>query len=77
MEETPNAPRKLIDDFQVAEMLGVDVAIVRRWRMANQGPQFLELGRSLGRSVYRYRVEDVMAWIESRRRGGEPLVEVK
>lgn len=71
MQAAENASEKLIDDDRVAEMLGVDVVVVRRWRMANQGPQFLRLSRS----VYRYRPSDVISWIESRQRGGEQLAE--
>jgi predicted DNA-binding transcriptional regulator AlpA len=66
--EQPKAPL-LLDEREVAEMLGVDVAIVRRWRLSRQGPRFIQLGRS----VRRYRVTDVLAWIESRLDGGEPL----
>jgi hypothetical protein len=73
MEESQNTSAHLIDDLQVAEMLSVEIVTVRRWRMTNQGPPFLKLGRS----VYRYRTEDVLAWIGSRQRGGEILAEAQ
>jgi hypothetical protein len=69
MEATESVSTRLIDDYAVAEMLGVDVITVRRWRKPRrkkkqgppEGPPFLKLSRS----VYRYRLNDVIAWIES------------
>jgi hypothetical protein len=62
MEAIPPESAILIDENQVAEMLDVDVAVVRRWRATNQGPQFLRLARS----IYKYRREDVVRWLDSR-----------
>jgi excisionase family DNA binding protein len=52
----------LLSERQVAEMVGLSLATLRRWRAKKQGPAFAKLGAS---SV-RYRYQDVMAWIESR-----------
>jgi hypothetical protein len=71
MEATSPEAAILIDEHRVAEMLAVPVEVVRRWRGPKQkkGPRFLRLDRS----IYKYRLCDVLAWLESRQRGGEPL----
>lgn len=65
MGALPNTLVHLLNEYQVAEMLGVSVATVRRWRLLKQGPRFLKLG-----SLCKYRVEDVSAWLDSRPTGG-------
>ncbi len=55
----------LLNDRQVAELLGVSLATVRRWRLLNRGPRFLKLGASC-----KYRASDVANWLESRPSGG-------
>jgi predicted DNA-binding transcriptional regulator AlpA len=60
-----NSPIHLLNEFAVAEMLGVSVATVRRWRLLKRGPRFLKLG-----ALCKYRVEDISAWLESRPSGG-------
>jgi hypothetical protein len=70
MEATSPEAAILIDEYRVAEMLDVSVEVVRRWRVTRQkGPRFLRLDRS----IYKYRLNDVLVWLESRQRGGEPL----
>jgi predicted DNA-binding transcriptional regulator AlpA len=61
---------ELRDENEVAELFGVSVATVRRWRLLKQGPQFLKLGASV-----RYRDEDLLRWLESRPRGGEVVTQ--
>ena len=61
----------LLDDRKVAELLGVSVASVRRWRLLRQGPKYLKIGAAV-----RYRPEDVSAWLESRPSGGGHQAEV-
>jgi hypothetical protein len=64
----------LLDEYKLAEMLDVPVEVVRRWRVSRQkGPRFLRLDRS----IYKYRLCDVLAWLESRQRGGEPVMEAE
>jgi excisionase family DNA binding protein len=58
----------LVNDRQVAELLGVSLATVRRWRLLNRGPRFLKLGASC-----KYKFSDVASWLESRPSGGERL----
>jgi predicted DNA-binding transcriptional regulator AlpA len=55
----------LLNDYQVAEMLGVSVATVRRWRLLKQGPRYRKLG-----ALCRYGIEDITLWLESRPAGG-------
>jgi predicted DNA-binding transcriptional regulator AlpA len=60
METAPNGSLQLLNEHAVAELLGVSVATVRRWRLLRQGPKFIRVGAA---SV-RYRPEDLAAYIE-------------
>jgi len=60
METVPNQPTQLLNEHAVAELLGVSVATVRRWRLLRQGPRFIRVGAA---SV-RYRSADLAAYIE-------------
>jgi predicted DNA-binding transcriptional regulator AlpA len=62
----------LINEFAVAEMMGVSVATVRRWRLFRQGPKYLKIGAAV-----RYKPEDVWAWLESRPTGGAQVAEAQ
>lgn len=57
---------QLLKEHEVAQLTGMSLATVRRWRLADQGPRFLKLN-----SAVRYRQEDVAAWLESLPTGGE------
>jgi predicted DNA-binding transcriptional regulator AlpA len=58
----------LLNEFDVAQITGMSVASVRRWRLLRQGPRFLKVG-----SAVRYRSEDISAWLNSHPTGGEQL----
>ena len=58
----------LLNENRVAEILGISVATVRRWRLLRRGPRFLKLESSV-----RYKPEDISAWLESRPTGGGHL----
>jgi predicted DNA-binding transcriptional regulator AlpA len=61
-------PLKLIHFLKenaVAEILGVSVATVRRWRLLEQGPRYIKIGASV-----RYSPDDLSSWLESRPSGG-------
>ena len=60
MEAVPNQLVQLLNEHAVAQLLGVSVATVRRWRLLRQGPTFIRVGAA---SV-RYRQEDVRAFLE-------------
>lgn len=51
---------QLLTTAEVADALQVDRSTLCRWRMANEGPRVVWLRAS----VPRYRVEDVLDWIE-------------
>lgn len=57
---------RLLNEFDVAAMLGVSVMTIRKWRFRRQGPRYLKLG-----SLCRYRRQDIAAWLESRPSGGD------
>jgi predicted DNA-binding transcriptional regulator AlpA len=61
--------RSLLNEREVAKLISISLASVRRWRLFSQGPRFLKIGSSV-----RYRVEDVEAWLKARPTGGERLV---
>ncbi len=61
-----NSAEALIDEREVARVMSMSLASVRRWRIVGQGPKYLKIGSSV-----RYKSEDVRAFIESRpQRGG-------
>ena len=57
----------LLTETDVAKMLSVSLAALRRWRIEDRGPRCLKIG-----SLVRYRLRDVESWLESRPLRGEP-----
>ncbi len=55
----------LLNEHDVARIIGMSVASVRRWRLCRQGPKYLKVGAAV-----RYKPEDISAWIASRPSGG-------
>jgi predicted DNA-binding transcriptional regulator AlpA len=55
----------LLTEHQVAEIIGMSLASLRRWRLQRQGPKYLKIGAAV-----RYPPADVSAWLESRPTGG-------
>lgn len=55
----------LVED-DVAQLLTVSVAALRRWRVERRGPKYIKLG-----ALVRYRRSDVELWISTRPSGGE------
>lgn len=49
----------LMDQKQVAKMLGVSTKTLESWRWRKTGPRFIKIGR-----LARYRMSDVMAYIQ-------------
>jgi predicted DNA-binding transcriptional regulator AlpA len=66
MATLPNKLTHLLNEREVAQLLSVSVATIRRWRLLHQGPRFLKISASV-----RYRPEDIDAWLDSRPAGGE------
>ena len=55
----------LLNERDVSRITGMSLASVRRWRLVRQGPRYIKLG-----AAYRYKPEDVEAWLESLPSGG-------
>jgi hypothetical protein len=62
LEETP----QLLTESELADILRISVAALRKWRVIGRGPQFIKIG-----PLVRYRAGDVQVWLESRPGGGE------
>jgi predicted DNA-binding transcriptional regulator AlpA len=58
----------LMNEGHVAQMLGISVASLRRWRLLRKGPRYVKIG-----SAVRYPADDVNAWIATRPTGGEQI----
>jgi predicted DNA-binding transcriptional regulator AlpA len=56
----------LLQENEVAQLLTVSVAALRRWRVERRGPKYIKLG-----ALVRYRRSDVELWISTRPFGGE------
>ena len=54
---------QLLREQQVANLLNVQVATLRRWRWAGQGPRWVKLGAAV-----RYDPEDINAFVTAGRR---------
>ena len=61
--DTKDAP--LLDERQVAEILNISIATLRRWRLLQTGPRFLKLG-----SAVRYKPSSVSEFVATRPSGG-------
>jgi len=61
-----NYPLALLNEFQVAAIRNASVKVLRRERCEGTGPRFRRIN---GRTV-RYRLGDVLAWIEAQPVGG-------
>jgi excisionase family DNA binding protein len=57
--------KNLTNEHEVASLLGVSVATVRRWRLLKTGPRFIKIGR-----LVRYKPEDLEDWLQSRPSAG-------
>ena len=58
----------LLNESQLAQVLGISVASLRRWRLLRKGPKYVKIG-----SAVRYPADDVNAWIATRPTGGEQV----
>ena len=50
----------VVSEHKAAEILGVEVATLRKWRWLRKPPVFLKMGR-----LVKYRVSDLQAFMES------------
>ncbi len=49
----------VIDDLQAAELIGMSVFTLRKWRTTGHGPAYIKCGKSV-----KYRLSDLEAYIE-------------
>ena len=54
---------RLVDEREAAEVLGLKIATLRRWRWAGSSLPFIRIGRAI-----RYSPSDLQAFIEAGRR---------
>lgn len=57
--------RGLMTRQEVAEFLGIEPKTLAKWASLGQGPTYRRVGK-----YSRYRLEDVLAWVEEQPRGG-------
>jgi len=51
-----------LNDRATADLIGVSVATLRRWRLIRSGPPFRKIGR-----LVRYSRVEVLAWVDAQR----------
>lgn len=51
-------PKSLMDERQLAELLGIKPDTIRKWRVFKKGPRAIKIGH-----LVRYQTADVEAWI--------------
>lgn len=61
--------RRIFDEKQAAQYLGVSRSYLQKARCQKVGPPFYRLGRS--NALIRYRSDDLDAWVERNKHGGE------
>lgn len=71
--DSANSVHGLLNERQVAVLVGMSVATVRRWRLHGKGPQFIRVSAA----AIRYKSDVVTAWLESRPTGGEVPPRIK
>ena len=65
MSTNHSAFERLLNDHEVAALVGVSVATVRRWRLLRRGPRYLRIG-----VLIRYRPDSIREWLDARPTGG-------
>jgi hypothetical protein len=75
--DSPDNRAPLLRESEVARILNIEVATLRRWRWAGRGPVFVKLAAegTQGGAV-RYRPEDVQAFVEEGLRNSTSANEV-
>ena len=66
MSKEDDASERMINEHQVADLVGVSVATVRRWRLHGRGPRYLKIG-----VLVRYWPHAVRGWLKARPTGGD------
>ena len=71
MRQILDLPNALLKEAEVASILSVEVATLRRWRWAGRGVRWIKLG-----SAVRYDPADIAAFIEAGQSATVPHMEV-
>jgi predicted DNA-binding transcriptional regulator AlpA len=66
MAEIQKNTLSFLTDAEVADLLRISQACVRRWRLAGIGPRYVKIGASV-----RYPADTLRQWLESRPAGGD------
>jgi hypothetical protein len=53
---------EVLDERGAARMIGCSVALMRKWRLFNEGPSYVKVGR-----LVRYRQDDIDAFLNANR----------
>ena len=59
---------EFVDEFVIAETLGVEVRTLRKWRVSGGGPPYYKLSRGNKQGMVRYRPSECVDWMASFRR---------
>ncbi len=62
----------LLTEHEVARIIGMSVAAIRRWRLLNSGPPYIKLNHSV-----RYDPGALRSWLASRPCGGHSAAEAR
>jgi predicted DNA-binding transcriptional regulator AlpA len=55
---------RVVDERELAEMLGISVSVVSKWRrQGSGGPRFIQVSEKL----VRYQIRDVQEWLDERK----------
>jgi predicted DNA-binding transcriptional regulator AlpA len=60
--DAPAASASFLNEHAVAELAGVSVGLLRRWRLFRQGPPYHKLGR-----LVRYSRAEVLRWLDAQK----------
>ena len=69
IDTTKNNLDRPLTTEQAAHVLNVSCSTLRRWRSARVGPRYIRLGNKSG-SAIRYRLADLMKWLDDQTVGG-------
>jgi predicted DNA-binding transcriptional regulator AlpA len=63
MTSSPHVERRVHDVRATANILGLSVSTLNKWRVTGDGPHFVKMGRRVA-----YRDDDIDRWLAERRR---------
>jgi predicted DNA-binding transcriptional regulator AlpA len=63
---------RFFNEKQVAEMLGLSVKTLQRWRLFNEGPEWKKFG-----SAVRYPAQALQLWVDNAPHGGQEQLRSK